>query len=82
MISPVGLCAIINAENYKPKNLLAVDSIPSRLNLAEKLGAEPWNFQADREALVNRVKDLTKGRGADVVIGLVHFAMVKRRTES
>jgi len=66
---PVGLCALINAENYKPKNLLAVDSIQSRLDLAKSLGAEPWNFQTDREGLDKRVKELTDGRGADVVIG-------------
>ena len=66
---PVGLCALINAENYKPKNLLAVDSIQSRLDLAKSLGAEPWNFQTDRERLDKRVKELTGGRGADVVIG-------------
>ena len=66
---PVGLCALINAENYKPKHLLAVDSIKSRLDLAKSLGAEPWNFQTDREGLDKRVKELTDGRGADVVIG-------------
>lgn len=68
---PVGLCALINAKNYEPKNLLAVDSIPSRLDLAQSLGAEPWNFQTDREGLDERVKTLTDGRGADVVIEVV-----------
>ncbi|MCJ1346326.1 hypothetical protein MMC31_004541, partial [Peltigera leucophlebia] len=68
---PVGLCAVINAGRYRPKNLLAVDSVPSRLNLAKSLGAEPWNFQADREGLENRIKCLTEGRGADVVIGKI-----------
>ena len=68
---PVGLCALINAEEYKPKNLLAVDSVPSRLELAKSLGAEPWNFQTDREGLDKRVKELTNGRGADVVIEVV-----------
>ncbi|CAD6588071.1 MAG: hypothetical protein ASARMPREDX12_003150 [Alectoria sarmentosa] len=67
---PVGLCALINAENYKPKHLLAVDSIQSRLDLAKSLGAEPWNFQTDWEGLDKRVKELTGGRGADVVIGM------------
>ena len=67
---PVGLCALINAEDYKPKHLLAVDSIRSRLDLAKSLGAEPWNFQIDREGLDKRVQELTEGRGADVVIGI------------
>lgn len=68
---PVGLCALVNAVDYKPKHLLAVDSIPSRLDLAKSLGAEPWNFQTDREGLDKRVKELTEGRGADVVIEVV-----------
>lgn len=68
---PVGLCALINAEDYKPKNLLAVDSVESRLNLAKSLGAEPWNFQTDRAGLDKRVKELTDGRGADAIIEVV-----------
>ncbi|KAL9040227.1 MAG: hypothetical protein Q9214_004573 [Letrouitia sp. 1 TL-2023] len=66
---PVGLCALVIVEDYKPKHILAVDSVPSRLELAKSLGAESWNFQTDREDLDKRVKELTDGRGADVVIG-------------
>lgn len=68
---PVGLCALVNALDYKPKHLLAVDSIPERLELAKKLGAEPWNFKENREGLDKRVKELTDGRGADAVIEVV-----------
>ena len=68
---PVGLCALINALEYKPKHLLAVDGVESRLKLAGKLGAEPWNYQTDREGLNKRVKELTNGRGADTVIEVV-----------
>jgi len=68
---PVGLCALINAVEYKPKHILAVDSIPSRLEVAKSLGAEPWNFQTDREGLDKRVKELTDGRGADVILEVV-----------
>lgn len=68
---PVGLCALINALDYKPKHLLAVDGVESRLELAKNLGAEPWNFQTDREGLDRRVKELTDGRGADTVIEVV-----------
>ncbi|KAI4154454.1 MAG: hypothetical protein LQ340_001675 [Diploschistes diacapsis] len=68
---PVGLCALVNAQEYKPKHLLAVDSIPSRLDLAKSLGAEPWNFQENRKGLDERIKELTDGRGADGVIEVV-----------
>ena len=68
---PVGLCALINVVDYKPKHLFAIDSIDSRLELAKSLGAEPLNFQKDREGLEKRIKEVTNGRGADVVIEVV-----------
>ncbi|EKD15800.1 uncharacterized protein L3040_003589 [Drepanopeziza brunnea f. sp. 'multigermtubi'] len=75
---PVGLCALINALEYKPKIVLAVDRVESRLALAKKLGAEPWNDQQDREGLERRVKELTDGRGADMVIeGVGHADALK-----
>ncbi|KAJ6106309.1 hypothetical protein N7512_009826 [Penicillium capsulatum] len=75
---PVGLCAVINALEFKPKHLLAVDSVPSRLELAKSLGAEPWNFMTDREGLDKRVKELTQGRGADAVIEVVGLSPALR----
>jgi len=68
---PVALCALVNILDYKPKHLLAVDAVESRLDLAKGLGAEPWNFQTNGEGLEKRVKELTDGRGADVVIEVV-----------
>lgn len=68
---PVAMCALVNALEYNPKHLLAVDSIPERLDRAKTLGAEPWNFQENKDGLVNRVKELTDGRGADAVIECV-----------
>lgn len=75
---PVGLCALINALEYKPKHLLAIDSIESRLELAKSLGAEPWNFQKDRAGLDKRVLELTNGRGADAVIEVVGLSPALR----
>ncbi|KAF1816681.1 GroES-like protein [Eremomyces bilateralis CBS 781.70] len=68
---PVGLCALVNALDYKPKHLLAVDGVDSRLDLAKGLGAEPWNFMTNRDGLDKRVRELTDGRGVDVVIEVV-----------
>lgn len=75
---PVGLCALINALEFAPKHLLAVDSVPSRLELAKSLGAEPWNFMTDREGLNKRVLELTEGRGADAVIEVVGLSPALR----
>jgi threonine dehydrogenase-like Zn-dependent dehydrogenase len=75
---PVGLCAVINAEEYKPKHLFAVDSVESRLELARGLGAEPLNFQTDREGLEKTIREVTDGRGADVVIEVVGLSPALR----
>ncbi|KAI9803650.1 MAG: hypothetical protein M1833_000562 [Piccolia ochrophora] len=75
---PVGLCAVIAAAQYKPKHLLAVDSVQSRLDLAKSLGAEPFNFQTDREGLNARVKETTEGRGADIAIEVVGLSPALR----
>lgn len=75
---PVGLCALINALEYKPKHVLAIDSVPSRLELAKSLGAEPWNFMTDRAGLDKRVLELTDGRGADAVIEVVGLSPALR----
>jgi len=68
---PVGLCAVISALNFKPKKVFAIDSVESRLELAERLGAEPLNFAKDREGMERRVREETEGRGADLVIEVV-----------
>jgi len=68
---PVGLCAVIAALDFKPKHLFAVDSVDSRLALARELGAEPLNFMKDKENMENRIKEVTDGRGADIVIEVV-----------
>ncbi|EON61053.1 hypothetical protein W97_00264 [Coniosporium apollinis CBS 100218] len=75
---PVGICSLISALAYCPKHLIAIDSVPSRLQLAEDLGAESWNFQEDKEGLRKRVKELTDGRGADVVIEVVGHSSALR----
>ncbi|KAJ6092304.1 hypothetical protein N7467_004273 [Penicillium canescens] len=75
---PVGICAIIAALEHKPKSLIAIDSVQSRLSLAQSLGAEPWNFENDEAGLRQRVKELTEGRGADVVIEVVGHSSALR----
>ncbi|KAL2867743.1 alcohol dehydrogenase family protein [Aspergillus lucknowensis] len=75
---PVGICALISALEYEPKHLIAIDSVPARLELAKSLGAEPWNFQTDMEGLKKRVLELTEGRGADVAIEVVGHSSALR----
>ena len=75
---PVGLCAIIAAQEYQPKHLFAVDSVDSRLEEAKRLGAEPLNFVKDKEGMLEKVKAVTEGRGADAVIEVVGLSPALR----
>ncbi|KAI0206615.1 GroES-like protein [Astrocystis sublimbata] len=68
---PVGLCALVAAREYAPKYLVAVDGVEERLGRARALGAEAWDYKGEGEGLVKRIKELTDGRGADVVIEVV-----------
>ncbi|KAF4968547.1 hypothetical protein FSARC_4114 [Fusarium sarcochroum] len=71
---PVGLFALISARSYRPKHLIAIDKVPSRLQMAKTLGAEAWNLQDNETSLRERAMELTKGRGADIIIEVVGHA--------
>ena len=64
---PVGLCAVMSAKLFGPAEVIAVDSIPYRLELARKLGATPMSLENAQQAILDR----TEGRGADVTIEAV-----------
>ncbi|MGH7863556.1 MAG: zinc-binding dehydrogenase [Candidatus Binataceae bacterium] len=64
---PVGLCAAMAAQLFGPAEVLAIDSIPYRLDLATKLGATAVTV-ADA---THKVMERTNGRGADVTIEAV-----------
>ncbi|MGA6974820.1 MAG: alcohol dehydrogenase catalytic domain-containing protein [Candidatus Binatus sp.] len=64
---PVGLCAVMSAKLFGPAEVIAVDSIPYRLELARKLGATPVTTENAQQTILDR----TEGRGADVTIEAV-----------
>ena len=67
---PVGICAITCALTMVD-TVYAIDSVPERLEQAEKLGAKTINLNDDP---VQKIKDATNGRGADVVMEVVGHA--------
>ncbi|SPO02706.1 related to formaldehyde dehydrogenase [Cephalotrichum gorgonifer] len=75
---PVGLCAVLAATEFKPKNLFAVDAVDSRLEQARQLGAEPLNFKTDPEGMKKRILEVTEGRGADLIIEVVGLSPALR----
>lgn len=69
---PVGLCAITAARTMFEGRMLAIDSVPERLDEAKKLGAEVIDLNSGDVAA--QVKEASGGRGADVVIECVGHA--------
>ncbi|KAM0330976.1 hypothetical protein ACHAQA_003933 [Verticillium albo-atrum] len=70
-LGPVGLCALIAALEHGPRKVFAIDGVESRLKLAADLGAESLNFNDGLPAMLERIKAVTEGRGADAVIEVV-----------
>jgi len=68
-LGPVGLCAVQAARAAGAAQVLAVDSVPERLEMARSFGAQAVHLSEDdpRDA----VKRATEGRGADVVVDAV-----------
>jgi alcohol dehydrogenase len=62
---PVGLCATAGAKFYGASRIIAVESVPERIAMAKRLGAD--DVVAPAEA-VERIKELTNGQGVDVAV--------------
>lgn len=66
---PVGQFAIASAQVLGAGRVLAVDTVPSRLDMARRQGAEVIDF--NREDPVEAIRELTGGIGVDRVIDAV-----------
>jgi threonine dehydrogenase-like Zn-dependent dehydrogenase len=64
---PIGLCASVGARLLGAGLVIAVDSVPNRLEMARRLGADvALNFE--EVDVVAEIQRLTRGRGVDVAI--------------
>jgi 2-desacetyl-2-hydroxyethyl bacteriochlorophyllide A dehydrogenase len=68
-LGPVGLCAVQAARAAGAARVLAIDSVPERLEMARRFGAEPVHLTEDDPRAA--VKRATERRGADVVVDAV-----------
>ena len=66
---PVGQMAIRSAFLLGAERVIAIDTVPERLALAQKSGAITLDFKSDD--IFDRINDLTNGRGADACIDAV-----------
>lgn len=72
---PVGLMAVIGARELGAERVFALDTLPERLTLAERWGAEAVDI---REDPAGRIREATEGRGADAAIEAVGSADAAR----
>ena len=68
-LGPVGLCAVQAAKALGAARVLAVDSVPERLSVAEAFGGEPVHLAEEDVRAVARER--SAGRGVDVCIDAV-----------
>ena len=64
---PIGLCATAGAKLMGAATIIAVDRVPSRLDMARRLGADHV-VDASRSDPVAEIMRLTDGRGVDLSI--------------
>jgi alcohol dehydrogenase len=67
---PIGLASMMTAQLYGPGRIIALDMADSRLERARAFGADEI-INNSKEDAVERVRELTDGLGADVVIEAV-----------
>jgi threonine dehydrogenase-like Zn-dependent dehydrogenase len=66
---PVGQFAIRSAFLLGAERVIAIDTVPERMRLAEEAGAITLDFK--KEDIYDRIQELTQGRGADACIDAV-----------
>ena len=75
----LGLYAVAVARDMGVDRIIAIDALPERLELAKMFGADEvigLGEYPTAAARVERVRDLTRGQGADVVLEVVGMATV------
>ena len=65
---PAGLCTMLCAGLYAPSCIIAIDTDPYRLNLAKEKGLADITLVPGKDLVEKGIRELTEGRGADVVI--------------
>jgi 2-desacetyl-2-hydroxyethyl bacteriochlorophyllide A dehydrogenase len=68
-LGPVGLCAVQAARAAGAARVIAIDTVPERLAMAESFGAEPVHLSEQDPRAAAR--EVSEGRGVDVCIDAV-----------
>ena len=72
---PVGLFAIKSAAVMKAGRIISIETVPERIALAKVAGATDI-IDPSKEDVMERIKEITKGEGADCVVDCVGMESV------
>jgi alcohol dehydrogenase len=67
---PIGLAALLTAQFYAPAEIFMIDPDDNRLEVAKKFGATQ-SINNSKENAVEKIKELTGGKGVDTAIEAV-----------
>ena len=76
-VGGLGISAVQLARHFGAAEIYAVDVNPRKLELAERFGAIPVNAAVVNP--VERIREMTKGRGVDVALELVGLALTMQQ---
>jgi 2-desacetyl-2-hydroxyethyl bacteriochlorophyllide A dehydrogenase len=68
-LGPVGLCAVQAARAHGASHVIAIDSVPERLAIAESFGAQAVHLSEGDPRVA--VREVTQGRGVDLCVDAV-----------
>jgi 2-desacetyl-2-hydroxyethyl bacteriochlorophyllide A dehydrogenase len=68
-LGPVGLCAVQAARAHGAAHIIAIDSVPERLAMAESFGAQAVHLSEGDPRVA--VREVTQGRGVDLCVDAV-----------
>lgn len=70
---PIGMSALLTAQFYSPSKIIMVDLDDNRLERSKEFGATHTINSRDAQAAIDKIFELTDGRGVDVAIEAVGY---------
>jgi alcohol dehydrogenase len=70
---PIGMSALLTSQFYSPSKIIMIDLDDNRLEESKKFGATDTINSRDAQAAINKIYDMTDGRGVDVAIEAVGY---------
>ncbi|TKI68014.1 zinc-dependent alcohol dehydrogenase family protein [Lysinibacillus mangiferihumi] len=70
---PIGMSALLTSQFYSPSKIIMIDLDDNRLQESKKFGATETINSRDAQAAIDKIFEMTDGRGVDVAIEAVGY---------